>query len=109
MRAYFDQRGWPEAAGDRSEWVAELHRLKTDRFMRLIEGGQLPLRPGIRRLVDEALAAGVRLAVCSTSNERAVTAIVNGSSYTSPSESVVRTRMEYEDSVPKSNTSADLS
>jgi HAD superfamily hydrolase (TIGR01509 family) len=34
------------------------------------------VRPGVRRLVDEALQDGVTLAVCSTSNERAVRAVV---------------------------------
>lgn len=76
MRHYFDHRGWPARVADREALIQELHRLKTDRFMRIVESGQLPLRSGVQRLVDEAIAAGVRLAVCSTSNERAVTAIV---------------------------------
>jgi len=42
----------------------------------LIEAGALPLRPGVIRLVDEALAAGLPIAVCSTSNEKSVRAIV---------------------------------
>ena len=42
-----------------------------------IETGELPLRPSVARLVDEARAAGVTLAVCSTSNEKAVSAVVN--------------------------------
>lgn len=76
MRHYFDQRGWPDGVADRAAWIQALHRLKTDWFRRIVERGQLPLRSGVRRLVDEAIAAGVRLAVCSTSHERAVTAIV---------------------------------
>ena len=44
--------------------------------MQIVESGELPLRPGVARLVDEAVAAGIRLAVCSTSNERAVNAVV---------------------------------
>jgi HAD superfamily hydrolase (TIGR01509 family) len=75
MRHYFDQRGWPAGVTDRIAFIQELHHLKTDRFMRIVESGQLPLRSGVKRLVDEAIAAGVQLAVCSTSNERAVTAI----------------------------------
>ena len=53
-----------------------LHLQKTDIFMKLIDEGKIPLRPGILRLVDEAIAAGVRLAVCSTSNEKAVSNLV---------------------------------
>ena len=35
-------------------FVKELHLLKTDLFMALIEEGSLPLRPGVKRLVGEA-------------------------------------------------------
>lgn len=76
MRYYFDQQGWPARVTDKAALIQELHHLKTDFFMRIVESGQLPLRSGIMRLVDEAIAAGVELAVCSTSNERAVTSIV---------------------------------
>jgi beta-phosphoglucomutase-like phosphatase (HAD superfamily) len=44
--------------------------------MDLVETGALPLRPGVSRLVNEAIQAGVPVAVCSTSNERAVSTIV---------------------------------
>ncbi len=76
MRHYFDADGWPGGIADRDEFVKELHKLKTDSFMQIIESGQLPLRPGVARLVDEAIDGGVTLAVCSTSNERAVTMVV---------------------------------
>lgn len=72
MRAYFDDEGWPEEADNRDALIAELHALKTDLYMQIIESGQLPLRPGVARLVDEAIADGMPLAVCSTSNERSV-------------------------------------
>lgn len=45
--------------------------------MKLIETGKLPLRPGIARIADEAIAAGLKIAVCSTSNECAVHAVVD--------------------------------
>ena len=45
--------------------------------MKLIDSGKLPLRPGISRIIDEAIAAGLKIAVCSTSNERAVQAVVD--------------------------------
>lgn len=60
----------------RKALVQDLHLLKTDIFMELVEGGAMPLRPGVARLVGEAIAAGVTVAVCSTSNERAVSTIV---------------------------------
>jgi HAD superfamily hydrolase (TIGR01509 family) len=76
MRHYFDARGWPDDIADRDDFIKEMHKLKTDCFMRIIESGQLPLRPGVARLVDEAIEGNVTLAVCSTSNERAVTNVV---------------------------------
>jgi HAD superfamily hydrolase (TIGR01509 family) len=76
MRHYFDTNGWPDNVEQRDEFIKEMHKLKTDCFMRIIESGQLPLRPGVARLVDEAIEGNVTLAVCSTSNERAVTNIV---------------------------------
>ncbi|XP_021908921.1 rhodanese-like domain-containing protein 10 isoform X1 [Carica papaya] len=45
--------------------------------MALIEKKLLPLRPGVAKLIDQALAKGVQVAVCSTSNEKAVSAIVS--------------------------------
>jgi len=76
MRHYFDLEGWPAGVGDRDAFIRDMHRLKTDCYMRIVESGELPLRPGVGRLVDEAVDAGLMLAVCSTSNERAVNSIV---------------------------------
>lgn len=76
MRAYFDEFGWPEDVSDKDAFIKEMHRLKTDLYMQIIDGGQLPLRPGVKRLVDEAIARNIILAVCSTSNQKAVTLVV---------------------------------
>lgn len=76
MRHYFKQSGWPDNVADRDALIRELHKLKTDLFMQIIESGELPLRPGIARIVDEAIAVKMTLAVCSTSHERAVNLVV---------------------------------
>lgn len=76
MRRHFDETQWPVPTAERDELIARLHRIKTDAFMALIESGALPLRPGVARLIDEAHGAGIKVAVCSTSNERAVGAVV---------------------------------
>jgi HAD superfamily hydrolase (TIGR01509 family) len=76
MRRHFDECGWPPGTIDREALIQELHRLKTDLFMEIVERGELPLRSGVARLIDEARAVGMVLAICSTSNERAVNAIV---------------------------------
>lgn len=45
---------------ERSDLIKELHRVKTDIFMEMIESKQLPLRPGVKRLVMEAFASGTK-------------------------------------------------
>ena len=60
----------------RLELVKSLHQRKTTIFQELIGTGTVPLRPGVLRIVDEAIAADVPLAVCSTSNEAAVRTLV---------------------------------
>lgn len=81
MTAYFNKTGWPAKAPkteeERKDFIASLHKRKTELFMALIEKKLLPLRPGVARLIDEALSKGVEVAVCSTSNEKAVSAIVS--------------------------------
>lgn len=52
--------------GDRSGFVAELHRRKTRIFLDLLVSGAIPLRPGVERLLGEAHAQGVRLAIATT-------------------------------------------
>ena len=76
MKFYFEENGWPAQFEDRDELIISLHKRKTHFFMQLIESGALPLRPGIKRLVDEAIAQNIKLAVCSTSNEKSVRLIV---------------------------------
>jgi HAD superfamily hydrolase (TIGR01509 family) len=59
------------------DFVQQLHLLKTEIFVSLIESSKLPLRPGIKRLMQEANEKGILIGICTTSNEKAVKAIVN--------------------------------
>ena len=77
MKYYFDEHGWPRQFDDHEELIISLHKQKTQFFMQLIESGALPLRPGIKRIVDEAITHNLKLAVCSTSNEKSVRLIVD--------------------------------
>lgn len=77
MKYYFDKRGWPAEFNDRDKLIKDLHQIKTGMFIDMVEAGKLPLRSGILRLVDEAIAENLKLAVCSTSNERSVRLIVD--------------------------------
>lgn len=76
MRRHFDETGWPVPDAERDGLIVDLHARKTAIFMELIEAGRLPLRPGVARLANEAAEAGLTVAVCSTSNEKAVGAVV---------------------------------
>jgi len=55
--------------------VKDMHKRKTALFVELIESGKLPLRPGIHRFMREAMEAGLKIAVCTTSNEQAAKAV----------------------------------
>jgi HAD superfamily hydrolase (TIGR01509 family) len=78
MRAYFDKRGWPEGrAESKDDLIVALHKKKTAIFVDIIAGGELPLRPGIQRIVDEAIAAGVKLGVCTTSAFESIDGVLN--------------------------------
>jgi HAD superfamily hydrolase (TIGR01509 family) len=80
MRAYFDEFGWPEnvrSAEGRDELIKALHKEKTRIGSEMIAAGELPLRPGIARIVDEAMAAGVKLGVCTTSNPAFIDAVLD--------------------------------
>jgi len=76
MRHYFDGCGWPANITDKDTFIKELHKLKTGFYMEIIGSEELPLRSGVARLVDEAIRENIILAVCSTSNERAVNLVV---------------------------------
>lgn len=56
--------------------AAELHRLKTRHYMDLVSTGSLPLRPGVKRLLNEARSCGIRLAIATTTNPENVTALL---------------------------------
>ena len=76
MTAYFEEYGWPEdkvaehGGGEdgREALIKALHKRKTAIVSELVASGELPLRPGVARIVDEALSADVTLGVCTTSN-----------------------------------------
>ena len=56
--------------------VARLHMAKTRHYSALLGRGGIPLRPGVRRLLDEARTRGVRLAIATTTTPDNVTALL---------------------------------
>ncbi len=68
--------GLPADAEGRRELLAGLHRRKTVIYKEMVRSGLLPARPGIARVVDEAIGGGWSLTVASTSAEESVRAVL---------------------------------
>jgi HAD superfamily hydrolase (TIGR01509 family) len=69
MRAYVERhrRDWLTRP-DLDAVIADLHRAKTRHYVALMEHGDVPPRPGVVRLVRELRAAGLRLAIATTTS-----------------------------------------
>ncbi len=82
MASLFQDPGFVEAAGvpvdekERADLLLSWHRAKTAHFKRLVAEGQLPPRPGVARVIPEALEGGWTVAVASTSAEESVRAVL---------------------------------
>ena len=61
------------------ELVASLHKAKTAHYTRMLAEGGIPLRPGVRRLLEEARAAGLILGIATTTTPENVTALLKHS------------------------------
>ncbi len=66
----------PESEEERKALVAAWHKEKTAIYQQIITSGQIPPRPGIKRISQEALEAGWKLAVASTSAQAAVESVL---------------------------------
>ena len=58
----------PVLAGERERLARDLHARKNALYAQLLASRQIGLRPGVRQLMDEALAAGVRQAIVTTTS-----------------------------------------
>lgn len=59
--------------------VLELHKAKTRHYTEMLSNGGIPMRPGVVRLLAEARASGVRLAIATTTTPENVTALLQNS------------------------------
>jgi HAD superfamily hydrolase (TIGR01509 family) len=64
---------------DFDDLVAALHKAKTCYYTAMLAAGRIPMRPGVKRLLTEARAAGIRLAVATTTTPDNVTALLEHS------------------------------
>lgn len=58
------------------EFIAGLHKAKTAHYTRMLAEGAIPMRPGVKRLIQEAREAGLRLAIATTTTPENVTALL---------------------------------
>ncbi|GAB1715486.1 MAG: HAD-superfamily hydrolase subfamily IA, variant 3 [Nitrobacter sp.] len=78
IRAFDTARdGQPPLLSD-SE-IAELHRIKTGLYAKLITEGGCPLRPGIRALLDSARRRGQPLAIATTTSRDNIDVLLSAS------------------------------
>lgn len=68
--------GLPAIPEEQRSLVGKWHKRKTEIYTAMVAAGQLPTRPGVRRLAAEAAEAGWLLAVASTSAEPSVRAVL---------------------------------
>jgi len=73
---FVQQAHLPTDAEEQRKMLAEWHKRKTAIFKEIVQAGRLPGRPGIARIVDEAIANHWKLAIASTSAEESVRAIL---------------------------------
>ena len=75
---YFIKRFRPgfDAPDGLDAFVRQLHERKTHHYMELLKSGAIPLRPGVERLLREARAADLKLAVASTTTPENVTVLL---------------------------------
>lgn len=68
-----------QAPGDLNEFITELHRAKNSYYAEMVAGGQIPLRPGVKRLLLEAQRESIRLAIATTTSRENVEALLEHS------------------------------
>jgi HAD superfamily hydrolase (TIGR01509 family) len=83
--------------------VAALHKDKTARYTRLVEEGEIQLRPGIKTLLHEAKPYGVRLAIATTTSRPNIDALLGATLNYQPFEVIAAG-----DEVPAKKPSPDV-
>lgn len=80
MKHYIDQyRPDYRKPADFDDLVTSLHQAKTRHYSALAAQDGIPMRPGVKRLLLEARAAGIRLAIATTTTPENVTVLLEHS------------------------------
>jgi beta-phosphoglucomutase-like phosphatase (HAD superfamily) len=111
MRALFDEAAFravypvPASESGQKELLAQWHAQKTAIYQEIIASGGVPGRTGVKRLAEEALAAGWLLAVASTSAKPSVEAVLR---FTVGDETAAHFKIFAGDIVPKKKPAPDI-
>jgi HAD superfamily hydrolase (TIGR01509 family) len=111
MRALFDEPAFqaayavPGGEPAKKELLAQWHTQKTAIYQEIIASGGVPGRTGIKRLAEEALAAGWLLAVASTSAKPSVDAVLR---FTVGDATAAHFKVFAGDIVPKKKPAPDI-
>ncbi|MEO8332771.1 MAG: HAD family hydrolase [Gallionella sp.] len=61
---------------DFEEFVKHLHKVKTAHYTAMLREGNIPMRPGIKQLIQDAHSAGIKLAIATTTTPENVSALL---------------------------------
>jgi len=76
IRHFIESDAAHVAVADREALAHRLHAAKTAHYVRMVNAGSVRLRPGVTRLLDEARAAGLRLAIATTTSRANIEALL---------------------------------
>ncbi|TNF94302.1 MAG: HAD family hydrolase [Gammaproteobacteria bacterium] len=67
---------WKHVSNNLNELITEIVRQKNINFKRIVENGQIPLRPGVERLLREIHDSDLRMAIVTTTSPQNVEALL---------------------------------
>jgi HAD superfamily hydrolase (TIGR01509 family) len=76
ISTYLDHFKVPESQGSLNRFITYLHQTKNQFYQACLLAGELPLRPGVERLIKEAREAGVKLAIATTTTPENAVALL---------------------------------
>jgi HAD superfamily hydrolase (TIGR01509 family) len=77
MAFYLEKFNTDYAVDDSTaDLIKELHAAKTRHYTELLASSAIPLRPGVKRLINEARSKGMRIAISTTTTPANVTALL---------------------------------
>lgn len=91
---------------DLDHFIRDLHATKTKAYMQMVGNGDAELRPGIRRVIEQAIDNGIRLAIATTTSLPNVEALLQ-SAYGNAGIKMFEV-LSCGDSVPKKKPAPDI-